>query len=450
MIKTYDEAVTFLREYIPFTLYNTDAYNGSTSLTTGKTETHDPLDRMRVFLQLLNNPEKKFASVLIGGTSGKGSTSYLISHLLTAAGYKTGLTLSPHIVRINERIQLNEKEITNDEFVSLLNAVLPAVEKMKTTEVGSPSYFEISIGMAFVYFAQKKVDIAVVEVGMGGMYDATNTLEPLIAVLTNVSLDHTQFLGNTVEEIAKTKVGIIKNYELNIKNKKLKPITITAVTQPSVVAIVENRCKEMGVKLLRLRKDFQMTDYTLGLIANYQKENASLAVEVSKQLGEFGFEITEQTIKEALQTTTFGGRFEIKEYKKQTVILDGAHNQAKMHAFVDSLKKAYPSQKKLFVIAFKRDKHIEEMVKEITDVADSIIVTEFSIGTDTMISNASMTSEEIAAMIKKFDYSKDLFIEDDCVNALEKALVLAQKDDIISITGSLYLVGEIKQRLQFD
>jgi dihydrofolate synthase/folylpolyglutamate synthase len=372
--------------------------------------------------------------------------------MLTSAGYKTGLALSPHIVRINERIQLNGKEIGDEDFAKLVTDVIPAVEKMKQSMYGSPSYFEITVGMTFLFFARQQVDIAVVEVGMGGKYDATNTLEPLVAVLTNVSLDHIQFLGDTVEEIAKTKVGIIKKY--NVSSIKYKgentPVVVTGVTQSSVIEVVEKRCKEVGTKLYRLGKDFQLTGYEIGLHGEYQRENASLAIEAIKQLGKLGFSIDEQTIREALHSAHFTGRFELIEYvvhnTKYKILLDGAHNQAKMHAFVSSLRKAYPTQKKIFVISFKKDKNIEEMVKEIITQTDSIVITEFEIGTDTMISKASMDAESIADIIKELDYKKEIYNEKDSVKAVKKAMHMAKEDDIVVITGSLYLIGEIKQR----
>lgn len=448
MINTYDEAVSYLKSFIPFTLYNTDAYK--------KTAFHDPLDRMRYLLELLENPEKKFRSVLIGGTSGKGSTSYFISHILTTAGYKTGLTLSPHLVRINERIQINNLEISDSDFVSLIKTVQPAIEKMKESAYGVPSYFEITIAIAFLHFAAEKVDIAVIEVGMGGVYDATNVLEPLIAILTNVSLDHTQFLGDTVEEIAKTKVGIIKNY------KNL--VIVTGVIQPLVIKIVEERCEKVGAKLFRLGKDFfsmssrgakrrgNLENYVLGLPGEYQKENASLAIETIKQLHQFDFTVDEKDIRKALNTATFPGRFEIVNYtlnaNSYTLILDGAHNPAKMQAFVTSLQVAYPKEKKIFVIAFKKDKNIEDMVKEILPVASNIIVTEFQIGTDTMISHAAMDIETIQSLLSKCKFPmKHIYLEKDSVKAIEKAISLCQSDHIVAVTGSLYLIGELKQKL---
>src|SRR3990167_1708971 len=200
-IKSYEAAVKYLESFIGKVVFNIDPKS---------IKLHPPLDRMRVLLPLLGNPQNKFKSILVGGTSGKGSTAYLISHILTTAGYKTGLTISPHLQRVNERLQINGKKISDKKFVELLVSMIRIIELMKSMKVGEPSYFEILIAMAFLYFVQEKVDIAVVEVGMGGEFDATNTLYPLIAVLTNVSLDHTNVLGNTVEKIARTKVGIVK------------------------------------------------------------------------------------------------------------------------------------------------------------------------------------------------------------------------------------------------
>ncbi|MBP9719096.1 MAG: bifunctional folylpolyglutamate synthase/dihydrofolate synthase [Candidatus Levybacteria bacterium] len=449
MIKTYDQAVEYLKSFIPFTLYQTDAFQ--------KKELKDPLDRMRYLLNLLDNPERKFKSVLVGGTSGKGSTSYLISHILTIAGYKTGLTLSPHLVRINERIQINNEEISDAIFVEMVNQVIPAIEQMRKSTYDVPSYFEITIAMAFLYFAKEEIDIAIVEVGMGGEYDATNTLEPLVAVLTNVSLDHTQFLGETVEEIAETKGGIIKNYELGITNYE-RPIVVTGVSQPSVIKIIENRCEKVGAKLYRLGKDFFVTDEQIGLEGEYQKENASLAIETIKQLHHFDFFVSESIIRKSLKTATFPGRFEEIKWKmengKWKIILDGAHNPAKMHAFVTSLQKIYPQQKKVFIIAFKKDKNIEDMLKEIIPVAESIVATEFAIGTDTMISNASYKVDDLTSLILHLKSDTNIFIEKDSVKAVEKAISLAchseqseeSYDPIIAITGSLYLIGELKQR----
>lgn len=444
-IRNYQQVANYLDGFIgkvPFKIYE-------------EHRNFDPLERTRVFLNFLDNPQDKFKSVLVGGTSGKGSTAYLISHILTTVGYKTGLTISPHLQKITERIQLNDIPISDEEFVKLFNLVLPAIEKMEKTKIGPPSYFEILIAMAFLYFARQEIDIAVVEVGMGGEFDTTNTLNALIAVLTNVSLDHTNILGNTVEKIAKTKSGIIKNS---------KVIVVTGVKQPAVIKIVEEKCEKVDAKLYRLGKDFDgsiINSYKLSLLGDYQKENASLAVETVLKLQNFGFKVSEENIRKALSTAFFPGRFEMikinpilrraslaQDKTSSTLVLDGAHNPAKMKAFLTSFKKIFPKQNKVFLVGFKFDKDISKMLKEIAGEADEIIATEFKAKTDVAI-HASADASMIKDKLLRMKYMGKVTVEKDSKKALEKALAVAnlEKDSIVVVTGSLYLVGEVRSYL---
>ncbi|MDP2638317.1 MAG: folylpolyglutamate synthase/dihydrofolate synthase family protein [Candidatus Levybacteria bacterium] len=499
VITTYNQAVRYVESFIGKIVFNVKS-------------SEDPLERMRVFLNLLDNPQNKFKSILVGGTSGKGSTSYLISHILTTAGYKTGLTISPHLQKVNERLQINGKEISDGSFTELTNSMIRIIESMKKMKIGEPSYFEILIGMAFKYFADQKVDIAVVEVGMGGEFDATNTLNPLIAVLTNVGLDHMQILGNTVEKIAKTKAGIIKYGRLphvsddaqlfksknqtfdsvSLSKSRLqsspKPtfsssesgqalVVITGVTQPSVIKIVEDRCKKVGAKIYRLGKDFKISilnGFKLSLLGDYQKENASLAVETVRRLENFGYSIKDESIKKALSAAFFPGRFEVikchpefisgsspagdtlrkNEMLKQvqhdrgvTLVLDGAHNPTKMHAFLASLQKLFPQEEKVFIVGFKFDKEIDKMLKQIVGVADEIIVTEFRAKTDVAV-HASADALMIKDKLLRMKYMGKVTVEKDSKKALDKALAIQQfNNKTIIITGSLYLVGEIRSKI---
>ena len=428
----YKEAVEYLESFISPILFKRIEENPK----------FDPLERMRVLLKLLGNPEQKFKSVLVTGTAGKGSTSYLISHILTISGFKVGFTLSPHLQKVNERLQINGEQISDEKFIQLTASMIRIIEMMRNMEVGGPSYFEILIAMAFTYFASQKVDIAVVEVGIEGKYDATNVLNPLIVVLTNIYLDHTQILGNTVEEIAKEASGAIKKSNT----------VITGVKQATVIEIVEERCRQVGAKLFRLGKDFNLSntkDYELGLIGDYQRENASLAVEAVLKLKTFGFKVSKNIIREALQTAFFPGRFEVVNDK---LVLDGAHNPDKMKAFVSSLEKLYPKEKKVFLIAFKKDKNIKDMLLEILKSADSIIVTEFGRATDVGL-HSSANSSNLKSQISNLKSGTKVIVEKDLGRALKKAFdltVIEQSNNraIIVVTGSLYLVGEIRSSLK--
>ena len=535
-IKSYKDAVRYLESFIGKVRFE---------ITPEFLKHHDPLERMRVLLSLLGNPQDKFSSVLVGGTSGKGSTAYLISHTLTTAGYKIGLTLSPHLQKVNERLQINGEPISDGEFVDLVSSIVQTIELMEKERVGGPSYFEILIAMAFLYFAEQKVDIAVVEVGIGGEFDATNTLYPLVAVLTNVSLDHTNVLGGTVQKIARTKAGIIKRRDSlrslrqfkNFSNASVPAahyrsprdtvafsdssekfshakapresanlIVVTGVTQPSVVKIVEDKCKEVGTELYRLHKDFdfkikeesfqgsvfdlisyadrrkKLSHLALSLLGKHQIENASLAIETVLQLEKFGFRVSEDHIRRALKSAFFPGRFEIvkidsllrraslaQDKTSSTLVLDGAHNPTKMKAFLKTLKKLYPKNPKIFIVAFKSDKDIKSMLSQILKLADKVIITEFTAKTD-MSKNASAGALNLKSQIsrlaeasaslaesrraKRANLKTDakVIVEKDPKRALQNAIRASavqqyNNSTIVVVTGSLYLVGEIRNML---
>ncbi len=488
-IKSYHQALKYLDSFIKPVIF--------AKITPEQARKRDPLDRMRKLLELLGNPQDKFPSILVGGTSGKGSTAYLISHILTTAGYKTGFTLSPHLEKVNERIQINEKPIDDETFTRLVSSIVRTIQLMKKTDVGEPSHFEILIAMAFLYFAKQKVDIAVVEVGLGGRWDATNTLHALIYVLTNVSLDHTAILGDTIEKIAREKAEIVKKFQISSirqifdskvaqtrgaqgKNFKYQintnqqipknPIFITGAKQASVINIVKEKCREAGAELCRLNKEFRFNivkqgkqstifDFTsnehknipfrrleLSLLGDFQVENASLAVQTVLQLRKFKFEVSEGHIRQALRTAFFPGRFEILKFE---IILDGAHNPEKMRAFIQSVKKLYQNKKKIFLISFKEDKNIDSMLNYITEEADVIIATEFS--SEVYVSNQkAMKAQFIAQEIKKLNKKEiKVIAQANPKKALDILISQYRKVNTLGIiTGSLYLVGEMRGYLK--
>ncbi|MDP3987676.1 MAG: folylpolyglutamate synthase/dihydrofolate synthase family protein [Candidatus Levybacteria bacterium] len=452
-ITTYQKAQGYLEQFIRPTVFQRIEEDS---------ELPNPLDRMKKFLELLGNPQEGFRSILISGTSGKGSTAYLISHILKTSGYKTGLTISPHLEKINERIQINGKQISDKEFMNMVCSIVPTIELLWKKYKIKPSYFEILIALAFLYFKKEKVDIAVVEVGLEGKFDATNVLNPLIFVLTNIDLDHTEILGNSVEEIAKEATEIInKNKELGIKNYGQK-VVVTGVKQKSVIKIVEEKCKDAGVELFRLGKDFSLLkNQNLSLRGEYQRENASIAVETVLKLKRFGFKIDEKNIRKALKTAFFPGRFEIvqidsvlrlallaQDKMSATLILDGAHNPSKMKAFIESLTEFVGSKKNIFVVAFKKDKDIKSMLSEIFKIADVIIITQFKTATD-VGKNSAMPVGNFKFSILNFQSKNKIkiFKIRDSKKALKKAFEVVEPEDLIVVTGSLYLVGEIRSYL---
>jgi len=470
VIKTYKDAREYLERYIP--------YITNHHIKPNSKEGEDKLGRMRHLLNLLDNPQKKFPSIVISGTSGKSSTSYLIAHMFTSAGYSTGLTISPHLDKLNERIQLGKKntglkQINDTKFIAYLNEIIPIIESMKNCVFGLPSYYEILIGLALRTFAQEHVSIAVIEVGIEGRYDATNLISPLIFVLTNISLDHTQLLGNTVEKIAKEAISRVKGNQYSATDSNQKQIVITGVTKPSVVAIVKKQCMNEGVQLINLDKDFTYRvnkvthegvffqkqqdntklDYFVSLRGAYQAENATIAIKTIEEIKKFGFLVANKNIEKALKTANFQGRFEEIVLNGIMFILDGAHNPAKMRAFLDALKTIYPNRNITIIIGFKKGKDIKKILQLVFDTNSTIIVTEFSVTMDwgkNMAASVTTIKEEIIKMNCK---KKEILYEKNFETALNKVQRLTDKSThknekpLIVITGSLYLVGQMRELL---
>lgn len=451
-ISTYEQAKEYLESHIRmdvFTRYDADKH------------LINPLERMNYFLSLLGNPHTKYKSVQVTGTSGKGSTAYVISHILATAGYKTGFTLSPHLQSPHERMQINNQPISDEAFIDLLNDIIPSIEKMTKESIGKPSYFEILLAMALLYFAKEKVEIVIAEVGLEGKYDGTNTLSPLVVVLTNISLDHTAILGGTVEKIAQEAVEAIKKQDVS-------PVVVSGFLQPSVEAIVMRRCEQMGASYSAYQKNFSsqiqsvtndktvfsfssqeksFTDIELSLKGRYQVDNTSLAIETIVKLTELGFPVDESTIKQSLKQAFFPGRFELFAYEGKTIILDGAHNEAKMTAFLEALEEYYPDSKKNFVLGFKKDKDVLKMLELIVPHVDSLFVTEFQKTTD-QSKNFAMSTEEIEGVLHSLPHTfGNMKTISDSAQAVKQAVQEADSNTMIVVTGSLYLIGEVRDFL---
>lgn len=467
MVRNYQEAREYLESFIHPSQYE-KIINGSN---------YDPLDRVNHFLSLLGNPHKTFPSVVVSGTSGKGSTTYLIAHLLTQAGYHIGLATSPHLQKMNERICIGKNgilnQISDSDFCKLINEMIPIISELGKSPFGLPTYYEVLMAATFLFFSQRKIDLGVVEVGLEGKYDATNVLSPLIFVLTNISLDHTAILGGTIEEIADEATHRI--LRLGEDKRNARPVIITGASQKSVLSLIHERANQVNAEVFDIQKDYHVTDikethtYTefdysdqeseykdlrVALLGDYQADNAALAVKTILEIQKFGFTITKETMRNALLHAFFAGRFELRTSTRSgihvDILLDGAHNVAKMGAFLRSLKRLYPEKKKVFLISFKKDKDIDQLSEMIAKEANSIIVTQFSSSLD-MGKNLGMPLDDLhRKMSTKIQGTRAIFVEDPneaFTAAIDQAV---GQNALLVVTGSLYLVGEVRGILEDD
>lgn len=396
----YNEAMQFLYRFIPTS--RQIRYPGEAGL-----------ERMRKLLRALGNPQDKYPSVHVGGTSGKGSTSTMIAKILQESGYKTGLHISPHLQIATERMQVGGRFASEEEFIELINRLRPLTHKLK------PTYFELLLAASFLHFAEKKVDIAVIEVGLGGKYDGTNVISPVLVVLTNVGLDHTHILGDTVEKIALDKREIIKPGV---------PV-VTGATQESVKKLIREKAAAVGSQAI-----FVDTEKGAGVLSWYQAKNAQLARRAAKEIKRVGFKkINQKSIGRAFRSFFIPGRLE-QVSKNPLIILDGAHNPEKMRATISSLDGNYCA-----VFAATKQKDVKGMLVELIPKTSKLFVTQYGVFTD-MGRVESLTPQELADVIKEMKKGNYSLVSEP-KQALEKA---KEECERILVTGSLYLVGEIR------
>ncbi|MEM7009176.1 MAG: folylpolyglutamate synthase/dihydrofolate synthase family protein [Thermodesulfobacteriota bacterium] len=392
------------------------------------------LERIHNLLRLLDNPELKVPGILIAGTNGKGSVAAAISAVLGDQGYRVGLYTSPHLISITERISINGSEILESELCQILDEIKEIADNEKIT----PSYFEVITTAAFVYLARKDVDINVLEVGMGGRWDATNVITPLVSVITNISLDHSEYLGESVELIAAEKACIIKP---NV------PV-VTAASQNALEVISCEATNRMA-PLFIYSKDFQITgedtgqfsykgsgwdlqDMSSNLTGSYQLENLAVAISTLEQLDKLSsFKIDQNSLRDGLNKINWPGRFEIVR-AAVPFILDGAHNPGAAKSLAASLKKTYPDTKFTFLIGMLSDKGHDQFFKEISLVADKIILTN-------VLSDRGSNPADLLNSATK--YIEQIEIFEDYKNAYHR---LWEENVPSCVTGSIYLIGAIK------
>jgi len=438
MIKTYSQAISYLRQSIP---KNQNRFPGDLGLL-----------RQAEILKLLGDPQNKIKAIHLAGTSGKGSTAFYISSLLVNHGFKVGLTLSPHLLDIRERFQINNKLISKKEFIFYLNKIIPIIEKIKQTDFGKPTFFEILIALSFYIFYHQKVDYMVVETGLGGLMDGTNTITSSnqIVVITKLGLDHTAILGPNLKSITFQKAGIIHPHnpvfsihQHSHAKKVLEESAFKNQTQINYISPKINfkniKFKDQTITYNFKFKNLNITRLKLNTIGFYQVENSALSLSVLNFLSlrdHFNLDINK--IKRTFLSAHFFGRADIQKIGNKTIILDGAHNPQKMRSFVLSLKKAYPGQKFVFILAFKKRYDFAKMVKSIIPIADKIILTSFKVKFQDM-DQISQSTESIIFLFKKIKFDQYLV-----AHTPKDALNLSQKNhQNIVVTGSLYLLPKI-------
>ena len=418
------------------------------------------LAHMQVLLGALDHPETKFPAVLIAGTNGKGSTAATLASILQNSGLKTGLYTSPHLVRINERIRINGAAIPDDDF-ALIHEMVDRTAERLVSEGGlpwHPSFFEMLTGIAFEYFARERVDIAVLEVGMGGRLDATNVVEPRVSVITDVSLDHQKYLGNTVAEIAREKAGIIRrggvvvtlpqSPEANdVIGNTILDLGARAVNAVPFIPPVSPAAPGTGVRMPEATEGVFRSRYRLAvmgeeiridspLVGRHQLRNIALAIATAEELAREGFSaITARTIEEGIRETRWPGRFEVIPASKNSpeTVFDVAHNPAGAWALRSALSTLYDERRMVFVFGAMRDKAISEIAEILFPLADTVIAAQAdnprSATPDEIREAAARTSTEIesAASVPA---------------AIERARKLAGPQGLVVVTGSIYIVGE--------
>jgi len=443
MIKTFEEAQQFIYKYIGDPKKK---FAGSLGLK-----------RAKNFLNLLGNPQNKLKIIHVAGTSGKGSTAFYISNILKFHGFKVGLTVSPHLVDLRERIQINNQLISKDEFVSVLNKLIPVITYLEKTDSAPPSYFMIMLAIFFYTSLEHKVDYAVVETGLGGTYDGTNTVdtENKICVITKIGLDHTEILGNTIPEIASQKAGIIQAHNLVIKSGQediVNNVFKERVKEKNGEIFFIN--KDINFKSVKLKDnkinfnfrlfDFQLDNILLNTNAFYQVENSSLAIAATYLLSKRDrFNLDKSKLIFCLSQISLSARMQTFKVKNKKLILDGAHNPQKMASFVESLMKAYPKTKYPFLVAFKDGKDFVDMLKNIIPVASKIIITSYQVN-DYDLFISSVEADKIVAALKKLK-----FTDYQVILEVDKALniLLSEKEEILVATGSFYLLSKLYKEL---
>lgn len=411
------------------------------------------LDRMRALLETMGNPQDSVKYVHVAGTNGKGSVCAMTTSALRGCGYTVGLYTSPHLVDLRERIQINGQMISHHDFTDLMGRIADAVSTLNP-KLGEPTFFELITALGLIYFAEEAVDIAVIEVGLGGRLDSTNIINPEVTAVASISFDHTQFLGNTLDEIARQKAGIFKKgvpaltFEQDAK-------VIEAMRE--VAASAEAPFQVIGKDIefsSRFEANQQLGPHTrvglstpknlyehvpVPLPGEHQAQNCGLVLAIIDKLSERGFDLPPSKVVLGLEQTTIPGRMELV-WRQPKILVDGAHNPAALSALSKNIGAHVPYDSMVMIFGCAADKDIDKMLHSVAHTGDKVIFTRVK-------GNARAASP--AELAKRFteQSGKMCQVSESLDDALRLASRAAGRDDLILITGSFYLVGEAKKML---
>ncbi len=401
------------------------------------------MERIEGLLNELGNPQEKVKMVHVTGTNGKGSVSSMIANILAAANLHVGKFTSPHLVKYNERIMVDNQDISDEDFATLISAVKVASDEIVRKGVcDQPTQFEVLTAAAFLHFALLKLDYAVIEVGLGGLWDSTNVITPVVSVITNVTLDHTDRCGATVERIAMQKAGIIKEKVPVVTaadEEGLGPIRAISMFRQAPLYIYgraftgsEVESTIDGQTFTLSAGDNYKSDYTIKLAGEHQIINTSVAIVAAKLVSKTDERITELALHIGVANTSWPGRFE-KIGANPTVILDGAHNPAGALALRSALDKYFPEKQIHFVFGMMKDKAMEEVIGTIVKPMDMV----YAVKADE--SERAAEPEVLVDII-----GKNALAKESIKDAYAEAVIAAGTDGIVCVCGSLYLVGNFK------
>lgn len=404
------------------------------------------LDNMRELLERLGNPQDDLKFIHISGTNGKGSALSYMSTILSGAGLRTGRYISPTLYAYRERIQVDGEMIDRESLAALVTVVKEAVDAMEAEKKGSPTVFEVETALSFLYFKEKKCDIVVLETGLGGTLDATNVVKTTVMeMISSIGMDHMEFLGGTLQEIAENKAGIIKP----------RTWVVSAEQDPQAAAVIRRVCREKECRLSVVdpdafqdvhygydRQTFSYKDWKdveITLAGTYQVTNAALALEAVEALRNLGYSLTEEQVRKGMKEAFWRGRFSVI-HKNPVVVIDGAHNPAAAKVLKDSLETYFQGKDLHFIFGVFADKDYQSVISMTAPLAKHIITIQ------TPDNQRALPAEQLRDAVAKVNPSVEAARS--IREAVRKSMENAQKEDVIVAFGSLSFLGELDREVQ--